>query len=52
MLMQQHLKYKNPLPAPFNQGIHANLNTFFFQAKPVAYREQYQSAQGREMSNV
>lgn len=52
MLMQQHFKYRNPLPAPFDQGILTNLNTFFFEARPVAYHEHYRSAQGRELSNA
>ncbi|KAK9867830.1 hypothetical protein WJX84_008366 [Apatococcus fuscideae] len=44
LLLRQHLKFRHPPPAPFNQGVIENLNSFFFQPKPIAYHEQYRYA--------
>ena len=44
LLLRQHLKFRHPPPAPFNQGVIENLNSFFFQPKPIAYHEHYRYA--------
>ena len=45
ILLQHIIKYKNPPPAPFDQGISQNLNEFFFHLKPIAYHERLRAAE-------
>ena len=44
MLIQQHFKHKDPPPAPFDQGVLQNLNSFFFEPKPIAYHKHHKPA--------